>query len=62
MDLIPATAMVTNGFKTELIIDKNDELWIRTLDHKTNIYLGSATKARCDQLIFNLQQMKSVCT
>ena len=53
--------IVTNGNNTDLVINRKDKLLIRDNERDLSIYLGPATKERIEQLIFNLNQMKSVC-
>lgn len=56
------TVAVTNGEGTELVIDNEDVLWIRTSNRQTNIRLGRATKARVEQLLYNLNQIGTMCS
>lgn len=53
--------IVTNGNNTDLVINRKNKLLIRDNERDLSIYLGPATQSRVDELIFNLQQIRSVC-
>lgn len=53
-------ATVTNGEQTEIVITKDDRICLYHEPTGCGIYVGPATRKRVDQLIFNLQQLRSV--
>lgn len=62
MMAINVSVSVSNGEDTDLVVDKDDVLWLVNTKNLNNIRLGPATKARVDQLLFNLGQIRTVCS
>lgn len=53
-------ALVTNGWSTEIVIGRDQKLYLTYDDNREQIPLGPATKKRIDEIIYNLNQLKSV--
>lgn len=58
--LYDRVAVVSNGWSSEIVVGKDQQLYLTYDRNEHQIPLGPATKARVEQILFNLNQIKSV--